>query len=125
MATLADKRSWPTILIAASAGLLIGFTASTLAYRFRLLRVPGGNMIERLDRDVKLTSDQRTKVQEMVGQSRKRLREIHRESQQKRREVFTETYGNIRAVLTPAQQAEFDRSFPPPHWAARHSGPPE
>ena len=122
---MADKRSWPAILIAIAAGLLIGFTASTLAYRFRLLRVPGGNMIERLDREVHLSTDQRTKVRELVGQSRNRLREIRRESQQKRREVFTGTYSNIRAVLTPAQQAEFDRSFPPPRWPARHPEPEE
>jgi Spy/CpxP family protein refolding chaperone len=122
---LADKRSWPAILIAVAAGLLIGFTASTLAYRFRLLRVPGGNMIERLDRDVHLSADQRTKVRELVGQSRKRLREIRRESQQKRRDVFTGTYSNIRAVLTPAQQAEFDRSFPPPRRPAPHLEPEE
>ncbi|MGH7863431.1 MAG: hypothetical protein ACREQB_00460 [Candidatus Binataceae bacterium] len=117
---MADKQSWPAVLIAVAAGLLIGFTASTLAYRYRLLRLPGGNLIERMDREVGLTGDQRTKVRELFGQSRIKLREIRRDSEQRRRDVFAQTHRDIRAVLTPAQQADFDRSYPAPRRSAHH-----
>jgi Spy/CpxP family protein refolding chaperone len=120
---LADKRSWTAILIAVAAGLLIGFTASTLAYRYRLIRVPRLNAIERLDRDVHLSPEQRAKVFELMGQSRVRIDELRRDYRRKRRAVFAETYRSIREVLTAKQQADFDRTFPPPRALLQRAEP--
>jgi len=111
------------ILIAVAAGLLIGFTASTLAYRNRLMRVPRLNAIERLDRDVSLSPEQRAQVLKLMRQSRVRIDELRREYRRKRRAVFAETYQNIRGVLTAEQQADFDRAFPPPRALMRRPEP--
>ena len=68
-----------------------------------------GPLIDRLDREVQLTPEQRTRVQAIFDARRGRLEEVQREviarAEQERRALQDE----IRKVLTPEQQARFDR----------------
>lgn len=96
------------------AGLLIGFAASTLAYRYRILMVPGGNLIERMDRDLNLTPAQHQQIREIMRDKRSKVEQLRREFRQQRRQLFLQAHDQIRAVLTPEQQEKFDRDFIPP-----------
>lgn len=73
-------------------------------------RGPGpGPLIERLDHELQLTPDQKTRVQAIFDERRGRLEAVQRDvlarADQERRELQQE----IRKVLTPEQQARFDR----------------
>jgi Spy/CpxP family protein refolding chaperone len=114
------------VVLALLAGLLLGFAASTFAYRHRLLRVPGEGMVQRMDQILKLSPAQHEQVVEVMEESRRKMGEMHREFQQRRRQLLDQAYAQVRALLTPEQQKEFDRSFkpaPPRHWG--HQPPPE
>jgi Spy/CpxP family protein refolding chaperone len=68
-----------------------------------------GPLIDRLDREVQLTPEQRTRVKAIFDARRARLEEVQREviarAEQERRALQDE----IRTVLTPEQQTRFDR----------------
>ena len=111
------------------SSVLIGFALSTLAYRFRLLRVPGGNFVERLDRHVHLTPAQREQIGEIMEDTRGKIERLRRDFQRERRDALWNSYDRVRAVLTPEQQKLFDREFVPP-WGSRREiegvpSPPE
>lgn len=123
---MADRRSWTALVVALAAGLLIGFAATTLAYRYRIFRAPGQPIVQRLESEVGITAAQRAQVLEIMRDTRVRLRELRREHKLKRRAIFGESYARMRAILTPAQQADFDRAFPPPRWLGeREPRPPQ
>lgn len=113
------------VATAVLAGLLIGFAASTLAYRYRVLRVPGGNFVERMNRALNLSADQREKIHEIMRDKRARMQDLHREFRQRRRELFLQAHDQIRGVLTPEQQQKFDREFVPPGARHHHEFQPE
>lgn len=92
-------------------GLLIGFAGSTLAYRYRLLRVPEQGMMHRMDRELKLTPAQHEQIAQMMEDSRLKMAEMHRDFHRRRRQLLSQAREQIRAILTPEQQQEFDRSF--------------
>lgn len=98
--------------MAAIAGLLIGFTASTLAYRFRILRVPHHSMVARLSEQLKLTPVQRDKIGKISDHLRDKMADLRKGIHKQRRQTLDESYDEIRAVLTPEQRAEFDRIYP-------------
>ena len=111
------------IIIALAAGLLIGFAATNAMYRFHLLRAPGGHgFVERLDRELHLTDQQREQIMRIMRGTHEKMDELHQEQRQKRRDVFQQSYNQIRATLTPEQQQKFDHDFPftPPHWHHHH-----
>lgn len=98
----------------AVASLVIGFAASSLAYRYRLLRVPHEPVIVRLQRELDLTFSQREQVLEIIEDTRSRIMGLRHEFQRQRRQQLREAFSRVRALLTPAQQAKFDREFKPP-----------
>lgn len=104
------------------ASLLIGFAASTLAYRYRILRVPG-NFVERLDRELHLSDEQRGKVLEILRDKREKMVDLKRDFHHRRRELFLQAHDQIRSVLTPEQQQKFDREFVPPGIGHHHAEP--
>jgi hypothetical protein len=110
---------WLGLLVGVS-GLLIGFAVSTLAYRYRILRVPGQSIVERMSRDLQLTPAQRDRVGDILRESRFKVREQQLEYQKHRHQLFWQALGQVRAMLTPEQQKIFDREFARP-WMA-HSG---
>lgn len=102
--------SW-AIVLAIAASLLIGFTLSTLAYRYHYLRVPGQGVVARMNRDLNLTPAEREQILEIMQDTRMRVRQSRRHFQREHRSLLLDAYGQIRATLTPAQQRQFDREF--------------
>lgn len=73
-------------------------------------RGPGpGPLIDRLDRELQLTPDQKTRVQAIFEERRGRLEAVQREVMARAEEERRELQQEIRKVLTPEQQARFDR----------------
>ena len=108
------------LLLAAAvvAGLAIGFAASTLAYRYKLLNVPGENLVERMNRALSLTPSQREQVGEVMLDTRAQVMELRRNMQRQRRHIMIAAYLKVRAVLNPEQQKKFDEEFVPPRFRA-------
>lgn len=122
----AKSNAWIYLLVGASC-LLLGFAASTLAYRMHLLEVPGSPFIARLDREVHLTPAQRDQVEDIMRATRYRVVQAHHDFQRTRHKLFWEAFTQIRTVLTPDQQKIYDRDFRPPSESASgfwHHGPP-
>ncbi len=111
----ARSNLWLGLLVGIS-GLLMGFAISTLAYRYRIIRVPGQSIIERMSRDLQLTPAQRDRVGDILRESRFKVREAQLEYQERRHQLFWHALGQVREILTPEQQKLFDREFSRP-WA--------
>jgi Spy/CpxP family protein refolding chaperone len=108
---LPAKFNFLTLVLAVAGGLLAGFAASTLAYRYRILRVPGEPVLARMSRELNLTSDQRDRIATIMHEARLRVRESRVEMAERRRHILLDALAKIRDVLTTEQQARFDRDF--------------
>jgi Spy/CpxP family protein refolding chaperone len=104
------------------AGLLVGFAGSTLAYRYGWLCVPARGIVERMDRELDLTTAQHQQVVEVMENTRLKMMQMRHDFRRQRSEVFKQAADRIRAILTPEQQKEFDKSFRLEREAGR--GPP-
>lgn len=69
------------------------------------LFAPGGELTERLD----LTEAQRVEIQRIVQENREKADSIFKEMRPRLRARYDSTTTAIRGVMTPEQQAEFDR----------------
>jgi Spy/CpxP family protein refolding chaperone len=113
--TVLQGRSNAILLAAALvAGLAIGFAASTLAYRYKLLHVPGENLVERMNRALSLTPSQREQIGEVMEDTRAQVMQMRRNILRQRRRLMIAAYLKIRALLNPDQQKKFDDEFIPP-----------
>src|SRR5437762_8842536 len=65
-------------------------------------------MLERITKDLNLTSEQQTKVQPIIDQAKPQLAAIHQEAMQKMKAVMDSTMSQIRPLLTPDQQKKLD-----------------
>lgn len=101
------------MVLAVAAALLVGFVASTLAYRYRILRVPGEPLVARMDRDLQLTPAQRMQVRDIMKECRLHIMQFEQDFRRQRRQTFLEAMQQIRATLTREQQEKFDRDFLP------------
>ena len=101
------------MVFAVAAALLVGFVASTLAYRYRILRLPGESVVARMDRELNLTAAQRSQIRDIMRDARLRIRQYAEDFRHQRRETFLHAMQQIRATLTPEQQEKFDRDFLP------------
>jgi Spy/CpxP family protein refolding chaperone len=106
------------VLVAAAllAGLALGFAGSTTAYRHGWLRPPGGGPVEKMNSELGLTPAQREQVGEVMEDTRAKVGQLRRDFQRQRRKVLLNAYIQIRSLLTPGQQARFDRDFVPPRF---------
>ena len=68
-----------------------------------------GMLIERLDRELHLTDEQKVRVQSIFDGRRPHLEAIQREMATRASEEQRELQAEIRKVLTPDQQVRFDR----------------
>ena len=102
------------IAIALVAGLVVGFAGSTLAFRHRLLRIPGEGPFQRMDRVLNLTPSQKAQVGEVMEDTRDKIQQARRDFQRQRRKSLDDAYIKIRGLLTPDQQKRFEREFVPP-----------
>lgn len=110
----AKSNIWLGLVLGFSC-LLIGFALSTLAYRYRYIRVPGGGLIDRLNRDLSLTPAQRDQVGDVLRDTRFKVMQARRDFDHQRHILFWQGLGQIRGVLTPDQQKIFDQEFTQPH----------
>jgi Spy/CpxP family protein refolding chaperone len=104
--------------LAVAAALLVGFALSTLAYRFRILRVPGEPVVARMERELNLTPAQRSQVRDIMRDARLKIIQSQREFRRQRRQAFLDALRQIRSILTPKQQEIFDSEFAP-RWNGR------
>jgi ElaB/YqjD/DUF883 family membrane-anchored ribosome-binding protein len=112
---LGNSLKWSGIALAVVAGLLIGFALSTVAYRDRLLGVPGPHgFIERLDHELKLSPDQLHQIETLLRDTRVKMDQLHTDFRRQHQQIIFQTHDQIRALLTPDQQQKFDREFTPP-----------
>ena len=117
------------MVFAVAAALLVGFVASTLAYRYRILRLPGEPFVARMDRELNLTPAQRSQIRDIMRDARLQIMQHEQEFRRLRHETFVHAMHQIRATLTPEQQEKFDRDFLPyrgrDEWQGeRHHEPP-
>lgn len=108
-----DRFNAWTMVFAVAAALLVGFVASTLAYRYRILRVPGEPFVVRMDRELNLTPAQRSQIRGIMRDARLQIMQHEQEFRRLRHETFLQAMHQIRATLTPEQQEKFDRDFLP------------
>ena len=95
--------------------MLLGFALTTVAYRHRMLRVPGiHGFIERLDHELKLTPDQLHQIDTLVRDTHLKMDQLYEDFHRQRQQLIFHTHDQIRALLTPEQQQKFDREFTPP-----------
>jgi Spy/CpxP family protein refolding chaperone len=99
------------MVLAIAASLLVGFTLSTLAYRYRYLHVPGQSVVARMNHDLHLNPAQREQIIEIMQDTRLRVMQMRNRLQHARRGLLLQAYEQIRATLTPEQQNKFDREF--------------
>ncbi len=102
------------LLVALIAGVAIGFAGSTLAYRYKLLQVPGGNLVERMNRSLSLSPYQREEIVEVMEDARAEVMQLQRSMQRQRRRLMIGAYLKVRGILNPEQQKKFDHEFVPP-----------
>lgn len=105
------RNKWQ-VRIAAAIIFVLGFTAGILAlnvYRGLARHGGPGNRFEELSERLQLTPDQKTKVQEIFGDTREQLRALRRESEPKVEEIRRQADGRLQTVLTPAQWQQFQK----------------
>ena len=105
------KNKWQ-VRIAAAIIFVLGFTAGILAlnvYRGLARNGGPGNRFEELSNRLQLTPDQKTKVQEIFGDTREQLRALRRESEPKVEEIRRQADGRLQTVLTPEQWQQFQK----------------
>jgi Spy/CpxP family protein refolding chaperone len=114
------------VALAVLAGLLIGFAASTLAYRYRWMRVPPRGLTERMDRVLRLTPEQHDQIVLVLNDMRAKMEELHRDSERQRLEIVSQTADKIRSILTAEQRRDFELYFRLEHggMGRREMGPP-
>jgi Spy/CpxP family protein refolding chaperone len=72
-------------------------------------RPRAGMLIERLDRELQLTADQRARVQAIFDGRRSHLEAVQRDIAARAEQEQRDLQAEIRKVLTPDQQSRFDR----------------
>ena len=100
------------VRIAALIIFVLGFTAGILALNVYRRARPfggGGNRFEELSDRLKLTADQKTKVQEIFGDTREQIRGVRQEMEPKFNEIRRQADGRLQTVLTPEQWQQFQK----------------
>ncbi len=108
-----DRFNTLTLALAVVASLLIGFAASSLAYRYRILHVPGEPMVVRMERELRLSQAQMVQIRDIMADTRVKIIQFQQDYRRARRQAFAQALQQIRATLTPEQQEKFDREFLP------------
>jgi Spy/CpxP family protein refolding chaperone len=102
------KNRWQ-VRVAATIIFVLGFAAGILAlnvYRGWMRNGPG-NRLDELSERLQLNADQKTKVQQILGDSREQLRALRKESEPKVNEIRRQADDRLQTVLTPEQWQQF------------------
>jgi Spy/CpxP family protein refolding chaperone len=100
------------VRVAAVIIFVLGFTAGILAlnvYRGMVRGGGPGNRIDELAERLKLTADQKTKVQEIFSDTREQLRAVRQETEPKMADIRRQADGRLQTVLTPEQWQQFQK----------------
>ena len=100
------------VRIAALIIFVLGFTAGILALNvYRHVRPfnGGGNRMDELSERLKLTADQKTKVQEIFSDTRDQIRGVRSEMEPRLSEIRRQADGRLQTVLTPEQWQQFQK----------------
>ncbi len=98
---------------AATIIFLLGFTAGALALNaYRSWLRPGGsgpreNRFEQMVKDLQLSAEQKTQVQQIFDDTREKLAGLRKESEPRVREIRSQADERIQKVLTPEQWQRF------------------
>lgn len=105
------KNRWQ-VRVAAVIIFVLGFTAGILAlnvYRGVVRGGGSGSRIDELAERLKLTADQKTKVQEIFGDTREQLRAVRQETEPRMAEIRRQADGRLQTVLTAEQWQQFQK----------------
>jgi len=103
------KNRWQ-VRVAAAVIFLLGFTAGILAlnvYRGLARNVAPRDRFEQLSERLQLNADQKTKVQQIFGDTREQLRSLRKESEPKVSDIRHQADERLQQVFTPEQWKQF------------------
>ena len=103
------KNRWQ-VRSAAMIIFVLGFAAGILAlnvYRGLARNAPPRDRFDQLADRLDLNADQKTKVQQILGDTREQLRALRRESEPRVNEIRSQADGRLQEVLTPEQWQKF------------------
>jgi Spy/CpxP family protein refolding chaperone len=103
-----SKNRWQ-VRIAATIIFVLGFTAGILALNVYRSWARNGNRMDELAERLQLTVDQKTKVQDIFGDTREQLRAVRSEMEPRMDEIRRQADGRLQTVLTPEQWQQFQR----------------
>lgn len=104
-----SKNRWQ-VRIAALIIFVLGFASGILAlnvYRGWARTTGPGSRIDEMAERLQLNADQKTRVQEIFGDTREQLRALRRESEPRVNEIRRQADGRLQTVLTPEQWEKF------------------
>ena len=104
------KNRWQ-VRVAAMIIFVLGFAAGVLALNI-YRRVAGADRpprdrFEQMARRLNLTEDQKTKVQQILGDTREQVRALRHESEPRFNEIRRQADARLQEVLTPEQWQQF------------------
>jgi Spy/CpxP family protein refolding chaperone len=106
---ITTKNRWQVRVIAAII-FALGFTTGILAvnlYRSLARNVTPRDRFEQLSDRLKLNVDQKTKVQQIFGDTREQLKALRKDSQPKVADIRRQADEKLQQVLTPEQWKQF------------------
>ncbi len=98
------------VIIAFVAGILVGVVGDHLLFIHHLFPRGGfvaGRIADRLDRELHLTPQQKTQVQQILDRHRTRIDAIMSSARPQVRQEIDATNAEIEKILTPEQRAQF------------------
>lgn len=97
------------VRVAAAVIFVLGFTAGILALNIYrgLARADGRDRFDQMSERLNLNADQKTKVQQILGDTREQLRALRRESEPRVSEIRQQADTRLQQVLTPEQWQQF------------------
>ena len=106
---ITTKNRWQVRVIAAII-FALGFTTGILAvnlYRSLARNVTPRDRFEQLSDRLKLNVDQKTKVQQIFGDTREQLKALRKDSEPKVADIRSQADEKLQQVLTPEQWKQF------------------
>ncbi|HXD29596.1 MAG TPA: hypothetical protein VN643_00675 [Pyrinomonadaceae bacterium] len=109
----AKKSNW-RVRIAALVIFVLGFSAGALAFSayraWSRASVAGGrNGFDEMLNELKLTTDQKNQVHQILNETRQQLQALRKESEPKFNDIRQRTDERLQGVLSPEQWKEFQR----------------
>jgi Spy/CpxP family protein refolding chaperone len=109
------RNSW-LVRAAAVAIFVLGFAAGALAPRAYRAWVRDDTQVSRVDRfermsdELKLSPEQKSQLQQILGDTRSQLQALRKESEPRFAEIRRQADERMQKVLTPEQWAQFQKS---------------